>query len=122
MTKLKFKHAPLSAKIIYVAFFTMFVFFAFLYLYPLFWAFINSLKSMEQYSTNSLTMPTKWMFWHYKSVFTEFQAVPLSGGAPYRYFDMLFNSLWILAVNVFVNVASSALLAYALARCVSTVY
>ena len=116
MTKLKFKHVPFIEKVIYVLFFIMFAFFAVLYIYPLLWAILNSLKTMEEYATNSLTMPDKWLFGHYLDVFTEFQAVPLSGGEPFRYFDMLFNSLWILVVNVFVNVASSTLLAYALAR------
>ena len=116
MTKLKFKNTPVSVKIIYICFFVMFTFFAFLYLYPLLWAILNSFKTMKEYSTNSLSFPKTWLFRHYLDVFTEFQAVPLSGGEPFRYFDMLLNSLWILVVNVFVNVASSALLAYALAR------
>ena len=116
MTKLKFKNSPLSVKIIYITFFALFVFFAFLYLYPLAWAALNSFKTLEEYASDSTAMPDKWLWWHYRAVFTQFQAVPLSGGEPFRYFEMLFNSLWILAVNVFVNVASSALLAYALAR------
>ena len=116
MQKLKFKNVPVIEKVIYVCFFVMFVIFAFGYIYPLVWAIINSLKSMKEYATNSLSMPANWLFIHYVEVFTEFQAVPLSGGEPFKYMDMLFNSLWILVVNVFVNVASSTLLAYALAR------
>ena len=116
MTKLKFKNAPVGEKIIYIFFFVMFAVFAVAYLYPLIWAMLNSLKTMKEYATDSVALPTKWMFGHYLDVFTEFQAVPLSGGDPVKYVDMLFNSLWILVVNVFVNVASSTLLAYALAR------
>lgn len=116
MNKLKFKHSPTSVKVIYVFFFVLFTLCAFLYAYPIIWAIINSFKTMKEYATDSLALPQTWIFRHYLDVFTEFQAVPLSGGAPYRYFDMLFNSLWILVVNVFVNVGSSALLAYALAR------
>lgn len=116
MTKLKFRKSPISVKIIYIFFFVMFVFFAFLYLFPLIWACLNSFKTIEEYAGNSLALPEEWLWWHYSAVFTEFQAVPLSGGEPFRYFEMLLNSLWILTVNVFVNVASSALLAYALAR------
>lgn len=116
MTPLKFRKQPISVKIIYVAFFVAFLIFAAVYIYPLLWAFINSLKSMKEYATNSLAMPSTWRWRHYFEVFTEFQAVPLSGGEPFRYMDMLFNSLWILVVKVFVNVASSMLLAYALAR------
>ena len=116
MTKLKFKKQPVSVKIIYVVFFVMFLLFAAIYIYPLLWAFLNSLKSMKEYATNSLALPNEWRWGHYLEVFTEFQAVPLSGGEPFRYMDMLFNSLWILVVKVFVNVVSSMLLAYALAR------
>ncbi|MBQ7831735.1 MAG: carbohydrate ABC transporter permease [Clostridia bacterium] len=116
MTPLKFRKQPISVKIIYVAFFVAFLIFAAVYIYPLLWAFINSLKSMKEYATDSLAMPSTWRWRHYFEVFTEFQAVPLSGGEPFRYMDMLFNSLWILVVKVFVNVASSMLLAYALAR------
>ena len=116
MTKLKFKHVPKIEKVIYVCFVAMFAFFAILYIYPLLWAILNSLKSMKEYATNSLSFPKEWLFGHYLDVFTEFQAVPLSGGEPFKYFDMLFNSLWILVINVFVNVASSTMLAYSLAR------
>lgn len=116
MNKLKFKNSPVSVKIIYIFFFVTFVLFAVLYLYPIIWALLNSFKTMKEYATDSMSLPDKWIFRHYLEVFTEFQAVPLSGGEPYKYFDMLFNSLWILVVNVFVNVTSSALLAYALAR------
>lgn len=116
MTKLTFKKQPVSVKVIYIVFFIMFFVFAAVYIYPLLWAFINSLKSMKEYATDSLSLPNNWLWRHYYEVFTEFQAVPLSGGEPFRYMDMLFNSLWILVVKVFVNVASSMLLAYALAR------
>ncbi len=116
MTKLKFKNVPVIEKVLYVFFFVLFALFAVLYIYPLLWAMLNSLKTMDEYATNSLAFPQEMLWGHYLDVFTEFQAVPLSGGEPFKYFDMLFNSLWILVVNVFVNVASSTLLAYALAR------
>ena len=48
MEKIKFRKSPLSVKIIYIAFFAMFVVFAFMYVYPIFWAIINSLKSMDR--------------------------------------------------------------------------
>ena len=115
MDKLKFKHVPVRDKVIYIVFFCLFTFFALLYIYPIIWAVINSFKSMEEYVTDSLTFPKVWLFRHYLEVFTEFRAVGI-GGTVYKYFDMLFNSLWILCVHVTVNVCSSALLAYALAR------
>ncbi len=116
MDKLKFKNTPLSAKIIYVAFFIFFFVFALVYIYPIFWAILNSLKTKTAYSNDSLAFPTgmpEW--WHYRSVFTEFRVVASNGSTIY-YAEMLLNSLWILVLNVFVNVCSSAILAYALAR------
>ena len=115
MNQIKFKHSPLSVKIIYIFFFVFFSVFAVLYLYPIVWALLNSFKSMEAYATDSMAIPTEWRFRHYIEVFTEFRAVSISGDM-FWYTDMLINSLWILVVNVFVNVSSSALLAYALAR------
>lgn len=115
MDKLKFKHVPVGEKIIYIAFFTLFTVFAFVYLYPLCWAIINSLKSMEEYSNNGLSLPNDPRFYHYVQVFTSFRSTGIDG-TTYGYFSMLLNSLWILVVNVIVNVSSSALLAYALAK------
>ena len=71
---------------------------------------------MEEYATDSMAFPTEWRFWHYIDVFTEFRSYGAISNKEHLYFDMLFNSLWILFVNVFVNVCASALLAYALAR------
>lgn len=118
MEKIKFKNSPLSVKIIYVFFFALFVLFALMYIYPIFWAVLNSLKTMEEYSTDSLKLPSDWRFINYANVFTDFKVActAIIGKEYYSYFDMLFNSLWILVVHVFVNVASSAMLAYAIAR------
>lgn len=115
MEKIKFKNSPLSVKIIYIFFFAFFTVFAVIYIYPIFWAILNSLKTMDEYATNSLAFPKTWLFGHYLDVFSEFYVMTTSGEVC-GYFNMLFNSLWILVVHVFVNVMSSMLLAYALAR------
>ena len=119
MEKLYFKKSSLKTKILYVFFFVIFTLFALICLYPMFWAIINSLKSMPEFSENSLSFPKKWI--HYSQVFTHFRVVVqdtelVAYKEYFSYFDMLGNSLWILVVHVFVNVASSAMLAYALAR------
>lgn len=119
MEKLYFRKSSTSTKVIYVAFLALFIVFAFICVYPMIWAIINSLKTMEAYSINSLTLPEEWRFINYKNVFTDFKVAKATADIfdpYYSYFDMLVNSLWILVVHVFVNVASSALLAYALAR------
>ncbi len=118
MKELKFRKSPLSLKIIYVCFFVLFLIFAVVYVYPIFWAVINALKSEPEFADNSLGLPPSWRFENFWRVFSDFKVsgTDIQGKDTYFYFDMLFNSLWILVVNVTVNVASSALLAYALAR------
>ena len=142
MEKLKFKNSPTVVKIIYICFFVFFLLFAFLYIYPIFWAFINSLKTGNEYTSHSMALPRSWGVWNaypvkitifgftfqtteaiklpvpignYFEVFSAFRITSQTRGDFY-YFDMLFNSLWILVVHVTVNVLSSMLLAYALAR------
>ena len=118
MKELKFKKSPLRVKIIYICFFVMFLMFALAYIYPMVWAIINSLKTDRQFAADSLSLPEQWRFQNYVSVFKDFKVAgtDIRGKDMYRYFDMLFNSLWILVVYVFVNVVSSALLAYSMAR------
>lgn len=122
MEKLYFKKSSIKTKILYVFFFVVFAIFALICLYPMFWAIVNSLKPMAEFSEGeSWLLPKQWVFEHYKQVFTDFRVVVSDPEiAKYRdyydYFDMLGNSLWILVVHVFVNVASSTMLAYALAR------
>ena len=118
MEKLKFKKSPISVKIIYLFFLILFITFAAMCIYPILWAVLNSLKTMAEYSTDSLVLPEEWRFVNYVNVFRDFKVActAILGKEYYGYLDMLLNSLWILVVHVFVNVASSALLAYALAK------
>ena len=118
MKQLKFRKSPIGLKVTYVFFFTLFVVFAFICIYPIVWAIMNSLKTMAEYSTDGLALPTEWRFVNYLRIFRDFKVActAIIGKEYYSYFDMLVNSLWILAVHVSVNVASSALLAYALSK------
>ncbi|MBQ8726240.1 MAG: carbohydrate ABC transporter permease [Clostridia bacterium] len=99
-----------SEKITAIVFFILFIIIAFLCIYPMFWALNNSLKSFNTYSKDSFSLTTEWAFVNYLRVFSEFSYDGVN------YFGMLINSLWIVVVKVFVNVASSAMLAYAIAR------
>lgn len=111
MRSIASKKSSLSEKVTAVVFFVLFVVIAVICIYPLLWAFNNSLKTFDEYSTNSFIITKSWRFVNYANVFT--------GGFQYNnvtYLGMLWNSLWIVAVKVLVNVASSAMLAYAVAR------
>lgn len=111
MKNIASKHANLSEKITAYVFFTFFIFIAILNIYPLIWAINNSLKTFDNYMSNSFSLTKDWLFKNYVRVFTgefHYNNVP--------YLGLLINSLWIVIVKVFVNVVSSTMLAYAVAR------
>lgn len=111
MRNIASKKSNISEKITAISFFVIFVIIAFICVYPFFWAANNSLKTFDEYSTNSFAITQSWDFVNYVKVLTGlFQYDNVT------YLGMLYNSLWILVIKVFVNVASSTMLAYALAR------
>ena len=110
MDAIKFKKQPASVKVTYIVFEILFIVFALIYIFPIIWTVMNSLKTAEQFFDNNMALPETLLFVNYVRVFSDFMI------RNYTYLDMLFNSLWIVVVKVFVNVASSAMLAYAIAR------
>lgn len=110
MRRMRWKESTPNVRIWIIVFLSLFIFSALVHIYPIFWAFINSLKTQKEFIDNSFALPAQWHFENYKRIFSEFEI------RNFGYFEMLWNSLWMLVVAVFVNVASSALLAYPLAR------
>ena len=110
MRALHFRKGTREERITIIAFLIVFAFTAFLHVYPIFWSLINALKTGEEYFASNTAMPSEWRFGNFLRVFNEFIV------RDYNYMDMLWNSLWMLFVRVFVNVAASAMLAYVLAR------
>lgn len=108
MKKIASKKSPISEKVTAIAFFVFFCVLAILCIYPFFWAFNNALKT--KISGNSMAITRDWAFENFSRIFSEFEVTEVD------YFGMLWNSLWMLVVRVFVNVAASAMLAYAIAR------
>ena len=105
------KKSSTSEIVTAIIFLILFVIIAIVCIYPLFWAFNNSLKTFDEYSENNFILTKSWDFYNYFKVF--------NGTFQYNgvtYLGMLYNSLWILVVRVFVNIASSLMLAYAIAR------
>lgn len=105
------KKSTMSEIITAIIFLILFTIIAIICIYPLFWAFNNSLKTFDEYSENNFILTKSWDFYNYFKVF--------NGTFQYNgvtYLGMLYNSLWILVVRVFVNIASSIMLAYAIAR------
>ena len=111
MREIASKKSTVSEKITAWVFFVLFVIIALISIYPFLWAINNSLKMFDEYSENSFVLTKSWQFINYVRVFSgEFQYDNVT------YLGMLWNSLWIVVVKVFVNVASSTMLAYAVAR------
>lgn len=109
----KWKNTGIGIKIFLIAFFLFFVFEVVVQLYPFLWVINNSLKSTAEfnYSKSTSAMTTTWAFSNYIKVFDEF----VINGNIY-YINMLWNSIWQTFVYLFVNLAASAMIAYALAR------
>ncbi len=80
-------------------------------IFPVFFTITNALKTGDEYFENVLALPTKWKFNNFARVFSEFVV-----NGKYYFFDMLFNSMWMLVVRVVVNVGSSMLLAYGISK------
>lgn len=110
MKPIRFMKSNLTVKIAIIFFTILFVFNSIVCLFPVFFAGINALKTGEEFFANSVALPKTWRFRNFLEVFTVYN---IRG---YNYFDMLWNSVWMLVVRVFVNVLSSTLLAYGLAK------
>ncbi|MBQ8319616.1 MAG: carbohydrate ABC transporter permease [Clostridia bacterium] len=110
MKYLKIQRQTPAMKAFIVVFLVFFAVCAFLHVLPLLWAISNSLKTGMEYFDDNMSLPKTWQFVNYLRVFTEFE---IRG---FDYFNMLFNSLWMLVVSVVANVFSSAILAYPIAR------
>lgn len=112
----RFKSKSKSEKVALCIFFVFFLSMTVIYIYPIFSIFLNSFRRFEEFeeiSVNPNASPFTWPIWQTKSwseVFTVFKY------KNYTYLDMLFNSVWITAVKVTVNILASTFLAYAVAR------
>ena len=112
--KLKsFFNLSIGVKITLIAFFLFFFICAIIQFFPFVWVLNNSLKGFTEYpSTVSITKD--WQFNNYLSVFSEF--ITEGGGEPFDYWAMLWNSVWQTVVYLLVNIGTSVLVAYALAK------
>ena len=101
-----------SQNITIILFWILFFVCAILNIFPIVWALMNSMKVGTEFfdAESTLTLPKSFNLTNYINVFKDFKY------QDWGYLDMLGNSIWMLAVRVFVNVLSSTLLAYALAK------
>ena len=107
----KFNRFSLFVKIVLVLCFLFFTVQALIQFYPFLWVVNNSLKSGSAISEDKLAITREWQFSNYIKVFSEFK-----GNGDVDYWTMLFNSFWQTGGYLFVNLLSSYLVAYALAK------
>lgn len=106
---------PLSERVTLSIFFVIFILFSLVFLYPVVSTFFNSLKSDVDIIKNPTALPTEWFrINNYIKVFTEFRVQITTVSV--NYFGMLFNSVWMTCVRLLVNLLSSVLLAYPIAK------
>lgn len=110
MKTLRFKKSRIDAKLVIVFFSLIYIIYACICFYPVIFTVFNAMKTTEEYFDSVTSVPKKPQFQNFIKVFSEFK---IHGSG---YMEMLFNSLWILVVKVFVNVMSSVLLAYGIAK------
>lgn len=109
----KFKNLSLPVKITLALFFLYFLTQAIIHVYPFLWVINNSLKTADElnYASNTSALTTTWAFGNYLKVFSEFKV-----NGSIAYLEMLWNSTWQTFVYLLVNLLSSMLVAYALAK------
>ena len=96
---------------VYVFYFILFVAFSFFCLYPLFFCFTNSLKSVtEFYEEGALSkLPKSWALTCYGAFFQ-------TKIGNYGFWEMAFNSFWQAFGSQALNILASMMVAYPLAR------
>ena len=104
------KVEALDKKIIFSVYFILACIFSVYCLFPLCWAFYNSLKSVSEYYQSTLAFPKKWDFSYYNKIFSMFEVAGVG------FLEMAFNSIWLSFVSQFLNILASVLVAYPLAR------
>lgn len=110
MRQEKFLKRHPAETIFLVVFFFFFVVQALTLLYPLFWVITNSLKTPFEYYESSFNMPSSFLIQNYGKAFVDI-AIKDS-----NFLILFWNSVWIAVISSVVNISSSMLAAYAMAK------
>lgn len=106
----RFNRFSIFAKIVLIAYFLLFVFEAIIHLMPVFFVLNNSFKNTYNPLNAFAVEPELFTMQNFFNVFTKFRWAGLG------FFQMFVNSLWSSVLRIVVSVASSTMLAYALAK------
>lgn len=106
----------ISARIIVlVLVFIIFVLYSVSLIYPLVWAFFNSLKSNLEYFKDPFSLPKEWLFSNFARAF-EAISVRNSQFIEVNLFGMFGNSIWFTFGASFLQVSVSAMTAYVVSK------
>ena len=112
MKTLRMKNSTLGVKITIIGFTALFLANVIFNFYPVFFAAMNTFKTVSEYDESIMALPTHGVEWrNYIRIFTAFNE-----GLGFTYLNLLTNTLWIMVVNTLCELVSSILLAYALAK------
>lgn len=106
----KFTRFGFWAKVVLVLYFLLFLFEAIIHLMPVFFVLNNSFKNTYDPLNSLAIQPELFTLKNFFNVFTKFKWAGIG------FFQMFVNSLWSSVLSITVSVASSAMLAYGLAR------
>lgn len=106
----KFTRFGFWAKVVLILYFLLFLFETIIHLLPVFFVLNNSFKNTYDPLNSLAIQPELFTLNNFINVFTKFRWAGIG------FFQMFVNSLWSSVLYIFVNVASSTMLAYGLAR------
>lgn len=99
-----------SQDVVFIIYFVLFVITSFLFIYPFFWVFQNSFKSMQEYFDSPNALPESWNLLYYIEIFKSFRVGNSS------FIEMTWNSIWLTFGGQALNILASIFVAYPLAR------
>lgn len=114
MKTLRMKNSSTGVKITIIGFTILFLANAIFNMYPVYMAIMNSFKTVKEYGESIVALPTEWHFENLLKPFSAFE--DQVAYAPYGYWSLLGNTLWILVVNTLAELVASFIFAYALSK------
>ena len=115
MTKVVFKKKKRvmskEERIVMIIMLVLFIMYSLSLIYPMIWMAMSSLKgSLEYEAGNAFALPQKWLFKNYLDAFTKLE-IKKAG-----FFKMVWNSIWMSGLSIFIGAIGSAMICYVMAK------
>lgn len=104
-----FRRTPFE-KFIFIIVFTIFALYSLSYIFVFIWAFLSSLKSAREFTSNPFAMPQDWLFTNYVKAFNELKYNNVN------FLLMTFNSVWFSVGSALLTVLTSCVTGCILAK------